>query len=44
MIPLVTKPVTVAFRSDRISATIQPDKGYNDTLRHIAEFARVRPK
>jgi peptide/nickel transport system substrate-binding protein len=41
MIPLVTKPVTVAFRSDRISATIQPDEGYNDTLRHIAEFARL---
>jgi peptide/nickel transport system substrate-binding protein len=41
MIPLVTKPVTVAFRSDRISATIQADEGYNDTLRHIAEFARL---
>jgi len=41
MIPLVTKPVTVGYRSDRITAEIQPFEGYNDTLRHIAEFSRV---
>jgi peptide/nickel transport system substrate-binding protein len=41
MIPLVTKPVTVAYRSDRIVAFIQPNEGYNGTLRHIAEFAPV---
>lgn len=35
MIPLVTKPVTVAYRSDRIIATIQPNEGYNGTLRNI---------
>jgi peptide/nickel transport system substrate-binding protein len=41
MIPLVTKPVTVGYRSDRIQATIQPKEGYNNTLRHIAEFSRL---
>jgi peptide/nickel transport system substrate-binding protein len=41
MIPLVTKPVTVGYRSDRIQADIHPFEGYNDTLRHIAEFSRV---
>lgn len=41
MIPLVTKPVTVGYRSDRITAEIQPFEGYNDTLRHIAEFSLV---
>jgi len=41
MIPLVTKPVTVAYRSDRIKAAIQPNEGYNATLRHVAEFARI---
>jgi peptide/nickel transport system substrate-binding protein len=41
MIPLVTKPVTVGYRSDRIAAEIQPFEGYNDTLRHIAEFSSV---
>jgi peptide/nickel transport system substrate-binding protein len=41
MIPLVTKPVTVGYRSDRIEAKIQPKEGYNDTLRHIAEFVRL---
>jgi len=41
MIPLVTKPVTVGYRSDRIAAVIQPREGYNGTLRHIAEFTKV---
>ena len=41
MIPLVTKPVTVAYRADRIAAVIQPREGYNGTLRRIAEFTRV---
>jgi peptide/nickel transport system substrate-binding protein len=41
MIPLVTKPVTVGYRSDRIMAMIQPNEGYNGTLRRIAEFSRV---
>jgi peptide/nickel transport system substrate-binding protein len=41
MIPLVTKPVTIAFRSDRISAKINPDEGYNDTLRYIETFERL---
>ena len=41
MIPLVTKPVTVGFRSDRIKAAVQPNEGYNDTLRQIAEFGRA---
>jgi len=41
MIPLVTKPVTVGYRADRITAVIQPREGYNGTLRHIAEFAKV---
>jgi peptide/nickel transport system substrate-binding protein len=41
MIPLVTKPVTVGFRKDRLQARIQPKEGYNDTLRHIAEFVRM---
>ena len=41
MIPLVTKPVTVAYRSDRITAAIQPNEGYNGTLRNIAEFSPV---
>jgi hypothetical protein len=41
MIPLVSKPVTVGYRADRIKATIQPKEGYNDTLRHIATFERV---
>ena len=41
MIPLVTKPVTVGYRNDRIKAIIQPKEGYNATLRHIAEFTRV---
>jgi len=41
MIPLVTKPVTVAFRKDLISAEINPDEGYNDTLRYIDSFQRL---
>ena len=41
MIPLVTKPVTVAYRSDRITAAIQPNEGYNGTLRNVAEFSPV---
>jgi peptide/nickel transport system substrate-binding protein len=41
MIPLVTKPVTVGFRNDRLQARIQPKEGYNNTLRHIAQFARI---
>ena len=41
MIPLVTKPVTVGYRNDRIKATIQPKEGYNATLRRIATFERL---
>jgi peptide/nickel transport system substrate-binding protein len=41
MLPLVTKPVTIGYRSDRIEAAIQPFEGYNGTLRHIAEFSRI---
>jgi peptide/nickel transport system substrate-binding protein len=41
MIPLVTKPVTVGYRTDRLSAVIQPNEGYNGTLRHIAEFTKL---
>lgn len=41
MIPLVTKPVTVGYRSDRLKATIQPKEGYNDTFRRIATFERA---
>lgn len=39
MIPLVTKPVTVAWRRDRIVADVNADEGYNDTLRRIERFA-----
>jgi peptide/nickel transport system substrate-binding protein len=42
MIPLVTKPVTVGYRKDRMKATIQPKEGYNDTFRHIATFERLK--
>lgn len=41
MIPLVTKPVTVGYRNDKIKTTIQPKEGYNATLRRIATFERV---
>jgi peptide/nickel transport system substrate-binding protein len=41
MIPLVTKPVTVGYRNDKIKATIQPKEGYNATLRRIATFERL---
>jgi peptide/nickel transport system substrate-binding protein len=41
MIPLVTKPVTVGYRSDRIKAAIQSNEGYNGTLRRIAEFTKA---
>ena len=41
MIPLVTKPVTVGYRNDKIKPTIQPKEGYNATLRRIATFERL---
>ena len=38
IIPLVTRTVVVAYRSDRISPVIQPIEGYIDQFRFISEF------
>jgi peptide/nickel transport system substrate-binding protein len=42
MIPLVTKPSIVAYRSDQIAARIQPLEGFSVPLRHIAEFGKTQ--
>jgi peptide/nickel transport system substrate-binding protein len=38
IIPLVTRTVVVAYRSDQISPVIQPIEGYIDQFRFISEF------
>ena len=38
IIPLVTRPVVVAYRTDLISPVIHPIEGYIDQFRFIAEF------
>jgi peptide/nickel transport system substrate-binding protein len=41
IIPLASRPDIIGYRSDHISAKIQPIEGYGDVLRHIQEFARL---
>jgi len=41
IIPLVTRPVIVAYRTDRIEPVIQPIEGYVDQFRLIDEFEAV---
>jgi peptide/nickel transport system substrate-binding protein len=41
IIPMASRPDIVGYRSDHISAKIQPVEGYGDVLRHLQEFARV---
>lgn len=43
ILSLVGKPDIVAWRTDRITADIQPVEGYFDTLKHVETFARVAP-
>ena len=38
IIPLVTRSVVVAYRSDQIIPVIQPIEGYIDQFRFISEF------
>ncbi len=38
IIPLVTRPNTIAYRSDRITADIQNVEAYSVPLRHLASF------
>jgi len=40
-IPIMTKPVTVAYRSDQVKATIAPADGIINPLAHVASFAKI---
>jgi hypothetical protein len=40
VIPLVTKGIIAAYRSDKVVATIPRVEGYALPLRRMAEFAR----
>jgi peptide/nickel transport system substrate-binding protein len=41
-LPLVTKPVTIAYRSDQIAAEIQKNDGYIDPMKTVGSMARVQ--
>jgi peptide/nickel transport system substrate-binding protein len=43
IIPLVTRPIIVAYRSDQLNANVQPVEGYVDPLRFIQEYSKVSP-
>lgn len=43
IIPLVTRPVIIAYRTDQLNATVQPVEGNADYLRFIAEFSKIAP-
>jgi peptide/nickel transport system substrate-binding protein len=43
IIPLVTRPIIVAYRTDKLNATIQPIEGYVDPLRFIQEYSKTSP-
>jgi peptide/nickel transport system substrate-binding protein len=38
MIPLVSRPAVIGYRSDRVSPTLHSDEGYGNILRNITEF------
>lgn len=41
-IPLVTRPITIAYRSDKIRARIAERDGNIDPMRYVADFTTVR--
>lgn len=38
MVPLVNRPGVIAYRTDKVSPTINTDEGYGDILRYISDF------
>lgn len=38
MIPLVTRPAIIAYRSDRVSPTLYAAEGYGDLWRNVADY------
>ncbi|MGP4019576.1 ABC transporter substrate-binding protein [Saccharopolyspora sp. 5N708] len=42
MIPLVTRPVVVAYRVDLVSPTVYAEEGYGNPYQRIAEFRALR--
>jgi peptide/nickel transport system substrate-binding protein len=43
ILPLASRPNIIAYRTDQITAHIQPIEGYGDLLRYLQESARVKP-
>lgn len=41
MVPLVTRPGVIAYRSDMLSPTINSTEGYGDILRFVTDFRTV---
>ena len=39
--PLVTRQDTVAYRSDKITASVVHTEGYVNTLRGVEEYTRI---
>ncbi len=43
IVPLASRPNIVGYRSDKITAHIQPIEGYGDILRYLQESGRLAP-
>jgi hypothetical protein len=43
IIPFASRPNTIGYRSDQITAHIHKIQGYGDILRYLQESARLTP-
>jgi peptide/nickel transport system substrate-binding protein len=41
MVPLMTRPGVIAYRTDLISPTINSNEGYGDIFRYITDFRLI---